>query len=108
MRLKWDEMGTNVPLLTSQRQLMVADQLGYLMQLINPLQAADIEAEYRELLTYATSRGVAIADALLNDGAIFSNVPIGRSPSLPRKATPGYNDMGMILHLRQVLQLARG
>ncbi len=76
MRLKWDEMGSNVPLVSSQRQLMIADQLGYLMQLINPAQASAIEADYNDLLTFAASRGVALADALLDDGAIFSNVPI--------------------------------
>ncbi len=76
MRLKWSDLEANRPLLPAQRSLLVADQLGYLMQLINPQQKSGIEAMYQELLTFATDQGINYADAMLGEASVFSSVPV--------------------------------
>jgi SPP1 gp7 family putative phage head morphogenesis protein len=88
MRLKWDEMERDRPFLPAQRQLLVTEQLGYLLQLINPQQQPAIEAMFGELLTFASNHGVDLTDALLGDAAMFSAVPV---EAIAYSATESYN-----------------
>ncbi|MBW4666469.1 MAG: phage head morphogenesis protein [Cyanomargarita calcarea GSE-NOS-MK-12-04C] len=88
MRLKWDEMERDRPFLPAQRQLLVTEQLGYLLQLINPQQQSAIEAMFGELLAFASNHGVNLADALLGDAAMFSAVPV---EAIAYSATESYN-----------------
>jgi SPP1 gp7 family putative phage head morphogenesis protein len=88
MRLKWDEMERDNPFLPAQRQLLVTEQLGYLLQLINPQQQSAIEAMFGELLTFASNHGVNLADALLGDASVFSAVSV---EAIAYSAAESYN-----------------
>jgi hypothetical protein len=99
MRLKWSDLERDAfrqrlkpyrPFLPAQRQLLIADQLGHLLQLINPQHQLAIEAMYQDLLTFASDRGINLADALLGDTAVFSAVSV---EAIAFSATESYNQL---------------